>query len=93
MTPDEAAAAVREALRPESTGCTCYGAGWCPVCKAHAALGVLVAAAKQADRLDDDQAVMRGVGAVRRMGKMRVGDIHDHAEAFRAALADDGAAR
>jgi hypothetical protein len=81
MTPEEAAATVRTfilddfALNEEETV---------------AALDVLVAAAQRAERLSDDQAVMRGVRAFNGMGIMRVGDIHDHAEAFRAALADDG---
>jgi len=91
MTTDEAAATVRAGILIDPDEPPQVMAGLEQ--RAFAALDVLVAAAQRADRLDDDQAVMRGVGAVRRMGIMRVGDIHDHAEAFRAALADDGAAR
>ena len=49
-------------------------------------IGELDAARAQVAALADDEAVMRGVSAVRRMGMLRVGDMHDHAEAFRVAL-------
>lgn len=34
----------------------------------------------------DDEAIMRGCNAVRRMHVLRIGDMHDHAEAFRKAF-------
>lgn len=40
-------------------------------------------------RLDDDEAILRGVAAVRNMLRMRVGDQAAHAQAFRDALNDE----
>jgi hypothetical protein len=92
MSVDEAAATVRESLRPESTGCTCYGAGRCPVCKAHAALDVLVAAAQAAEAEAElaDEFRRRLIAA-----KTSQPDWTEEGwnQFIAAALADDGAAR